>query len=271
MSNIELDLLDNATDSFNEALFKYQQGKNGDTKAYKFCIQHLAHFFELILKFYVTRAHPLLIYKNPFAKGIEEDSQTIGLHEAINFLKNEGYDFSDKFKKDLLWLKKLRNSIEHHKFSMNVEEVEETIGRLISAVHEFDESHENIDLSSYVSSDQYDLFHLLANTYEGRVKKAELIVKEAEKEAYKGVRYKEYDLVDFNIYHCYECDHVTMIPNEGSSTGHKCTFCGNEDSEDIEVDCDVCGASWAMSEMMSLEDGEYMCPYCRHDPEYVDD
>ena len=45
-------------------------------------------FFELILKFYVTRAHPLLIYKNPFAKGIKEDSQTIGLHEAINFLNS---------------------------------------------------------------------------------------------------------------------------------------------------------------------------------------
>lgn len=62
MSNIELDLLDNAIDSLNEALSKYQQGKKGDTKAYKFCIQHLSHFFELILKFYVTQSHPLLIY-----------------------------------------------------------------------------------------------------------------------------------------------------------------------------------------------------------------
>lgn len=186
-------------------------------------------------------------------------------------MKNEGYDVSEKFEKDLVWLKKLRNSIEHHKFSMNLEEVEEAIGRLMSAVHEFDESHESIDLSSQISSEQYDLFHLLANTYEGRIKKAENLVKEAEKEAYKGVRYKEYDQVNFHIYHCYECDHKTMIPNQESSTGYKCTFCGNEDSEDIEVDCDICGAPWAISEMMTLEEGEYMCPYCRHDPEYVDD
>lgn len=123
---------------------------------------------------------------------------------------------------------------------MHVEEVEDTIGRLMSAVHKFDESHENIDLSSYVSSEQYDLFHMLANTYEGRVRKAELVAKEAEKEAYKGVRPKEYNLVNFEIYHCYECEHDTMIPNKDSSTGYKCIFCGNEHSEDIEVDCYVC-------------------------------
>lgn len=266
MADIELDLLDNAIDSLNEALSKYQEGKDGNEKAYKFCVQHLSHFFELLLKYYVTQSHPLLIYKNPFAKTITHDSQTIGLHEAINFLKNEGHEISDKFEKDIKWLKKLRNNIEHHKFEMDVEEVEDTIGRLMSAVVEFDESHENIDLSSYIGSDQYDLFHMIADTYEGRLKKAEAEVKEAEEEAYKGVSHKEYELVDFQICHCYDCDHDTMIPDGDSSTGYKCVFCGNEESDDIEVECDICGIKAAADEMETwpMDDGgsEYRCYYC---------
>jgi len=82
----------------------------------------------------------------------------------------------------------------------------------------------------------------------------------------KGVRHKEYDQVEFNIYHCYECDHETMIPNAESSTGYKCVFCGNEDSDDIEVECDCCGIK-ALSEEMDIwpmDDGtsEYRCYYC---------
>jgi exonuclease VII small subunit len=269
MADVELDLLENAIDSLNEALAKYQDGKDDDEKAYKFCVQHLSHFLELILKYYVTQSHPLLIYKNPFAKSINGESQTIGLHEAINFLKNEGHDISDKFEKDIKWLKKLRNNIEHHKFSMDVAEVEETIGRLMSAVVEFDEAHENIDLSSRITVDQYDLFHELANTYEGRLKKAEQEVEEA----LSGLDPKEDNM---SVYHCYECDHDTMIPNEDSGTGYKCTFCGNEESDDIEVDCGICGLQWPIWQMKSIDwadtgNYEYYCPYCLHDPEYRKD
>ena len=34
MAEVELDLLENAFDSLNEALAKYQEGKDGDEKAY---------------------------------------------------------------------------------------------------------------------------------------------------------------------------------------------------------------------------------------------
>lgn len=276
MASLELDLLENAMDSLNEALKKYQQGKDGDPKAFKFCIQHISHFFELILKYYVTQSHPLLIYKNPFAKVINSDSQTINLHDAINFLKNEGHEFSKDFEEDLNWLKKLRNKIEHHKFSMNVDEVDETVGRLMKAIVLFDEQHENIDLSEYVKNEHYEVFHLLAETYEGRLIKAKKQVQEAQEEAYRGFRQKEYDLVDFAIYHCYECDHDTMIPNEESSTGYRCTFCDNEESDDIEERCTLCGQSWPNSEMLYTQwddEGHYenVCPICRHDPEYVGD
>ena len=42
----KLDLKSNALDSFNEAIKKFQQGENGDYKAFKFAILHLSHCFD---------------------------------------------------------------------------------------------------------------------------------------------------------------------------------------------------------------------------------
>ena len=40
-------------------------------------------------------------------------------------------------------------------------------------------------------------------------------------------------------------------------------MCGNEDSEDIEVDCEICGSSWPNGEMSSWVDTySYTCPDC---------
>ena len=159
---------------------------------------------------------------------------------------------------------------------MDVGEVEETIGRLMSAIVELDQDHESIDINKFISPERYDLFHRLANTYEGRLSVALEKVKEAEKEAYKGVRPKHYGDVNFAIYHCYECEHDTIIPDEKSDTGFKCTFCGNEESNDIELTCDICGSSWPTGQMHCVDlngEGDYqkICPYCSHDPEYRGD
>lgn len=172
-SHHQLDLLENAIDSLNEALVKYEQSKAGDVKSYKFCVLHLSHFLELVLKHYVTLSHPLLLYKNPFAKGFDRESQTIGIQEATNFLKNEGRNLPESFLEDLYWLKRLRNHIEHHKFDMDIAQVEASIGRLISAFVKFDQAHENIGLDDYVDIKQYDLFLKLANNYVLDLKKAE--------------------------------------------------------------------------------------------------
>ena len=67
-----------------------------------------------------------------------------------------------------------------------------------------------------------------------------------------------------------------MVPNEESSTGYRCTFCDNEESDEIEVDCGGCGVPWPVGEMTSIAfdgqgHGDYRCPHCTHDPEYVRD
>jgi hypothetical protein len=42
MATHSLDLLENSIDSLVEALHKFQEGENGDEKAYKFAVLHTA-------------------------------------------------------------------------------------------------------------------------------------------------------------------------------------------------------------------------------------
>lgn len=263
---LKLDLLENAVSSLDEALRKYGEGRSGNDASYKFCILHLSHFMELVFKHYVTQAHPLLIYKNPFAKNINDDSFTIGLVEATQFLINEGRTLPKSFLEDLEWLKRLRNRIEHHKFEMDSDEVEETVGRLIHALHQFDQLNAKIDLGRLVSSENYRVFEELALSYAERVQRAEEAAAQAEKDAYKGYRHKEYMLVNFKRYNCPDCGHNTLISNADSPTGCRCTFCENEESEDIEVECDICGSEFPISDMHEDPDIGYICPH-HNDPD----
>jgi hypothetical protein len=75
---------------------------------------------------------------------------------------------------------------------------------------------------------------------------------------------------------CPECGLDTMIFDESSSTGYKCTYCKNEESDEIEIQCTMCGSMWPNSEIAHIEwtdEGhiEKVCPFCRHDPDYVGD
>ncbi|TVL57309.1 hypothetical protein AYJ00_14290 [Shewanella algae] len=49
----KFDIKENAIDSFNEALSKYEEGEAGALKAFKFSITHLSHCIELVLKMYL--------------------------------------------------------------------------------------------------------------------------------------------------------------------------------------------------------------------------
>jgi len=276
MKDFQFTLLENATDSFNEALVQYQRAKDEDPAAYKHCISYLSHFFELILKYYVTQSHPLLLFKNPFAKKIDENSYTIGLNEAINFLMNEGREFPKEFLDDLEWLKKLRNNIEHHKFSMNVEEAKETVGRLVHAFNIFDAKNEKLELEKFISEENTELFEELAKTYEFRLREALAKVEAAEEKACAGYRPKEYELVNFAVYSCDNCGHETVIPDEESSSGYKCTFCGEEECDYAEYPCEMCGLNWPKYDLSYLDwadTGQFAsyCPVCLRHPDYVKD
>lgn len=243
----ELDLLENAVDSLNEALRKYQEGTKGDLRAYKFAILHYAHFVELLFKYYVTQSHPLLIYKDPFSKNIKKE-KTIGLWEAVQFLKNEGKEIDPSFFKDMEWLKKLRNDIEHHKFTMNVAEARRALGRLTQSVIDFNDTHADIDIYDHIDADTFKVFEELADEHKAALANAQ---REAKEESPDG-----------QVYDCYICwskDTAIRVDDK-----YICKMCGEEDPE---TECCVCSEMIRKSEGIVWNDDhsphiDYICEGC---------
>jgi DNA repair exonuclease SbcCD ATPase subunit len=241
------DLRANALDSFNEALAKYKAALEGDLKAYKFAILHFSHFLELLFKYYVSLAHPLLIYKNPFSKAIHKE-QTIGLWEATQFLKNEGKELDSEFVSDLEWIKKLRNDIEHHKFEMDVASVRRTLGRLTQAMNAFNDEIADFEVEDFIEPANLTLFEELADEYQAQLKNAQL---EAAEESDDG-----------EAHPCYACGHRdTVVRTDGKFT---CKYCKEVDEE---VTCCICGIDTRQSEAVVWNSDEadhidYACDAC---------
>lgn len=90
----EFDIKENAIESFNEALSKYEEGEAGDLKAFKFSITHLSHCIELVLKMYLQSLDESLVFSKCYkevAKRAKSDDAS--LLDAFKALESEGYDF----------------------------------------------------------------------------------------------------------------------------------------------------------------------------------
>lgn len=298
----QLSIKENAIDSFNEALAKFDQGQNGDVKAYKFAILHTSHFLELVLKIYIISIDENLVFSKCFrevekvakenkidllaahqkmkGEGKELDvyiknianPHTITLDQALEFCKNEKCKITqqnfidDEFSSDIEWLKDLRNNIEHFQFSLPPKDVRLCIGRIVRSAIEFLDIFSLFDLEQEIGSAKAHVFEQLADEYTQSLTEAKLEVREKERDAFLGVRPKFHQFVNWNIYVCPECGNNTMIPNDKSTSGYQCTFCKNEESEEIEVPCDCCGANAPNGEMVvwHMDNGEYenRCYFC---------
>ena len=298
----ELDIQANALDSFNEALEKFEKGENGDAKSYKFAILHTSHFLELILKMYIMSVDENLVFskcyrhvekvskkdqvslleafENLSQAGfslktlIEKESRphTITLDQALEFAKCEkcgvtGVNLVDvDFCDDIEWIKELRNNIEHFQFKLQPREVRLCIGRLTRAAIEFLDIFSLLNLEEVIGKENFHVFEVLADEYSQLLSEAVREVRQQEAQTFRGVRPKHYAFIEWNVFTCPECTHNTLIPNEESSTGYRCTFCQNEESGEIEVPCDCCGATAPSDEMSTwkMDDGtfEYRCYFC---------
>ncbi|WP_145746005.1 hypothetical protein [Variovorax beijingensis] len=242
----KLDLHENALDSFNEALTRFKEGTGGNVKAYKFAIQHLSHSIELLFKSHIAQMHPLLIYKNPFTAKPLDREMTIGLWDAVQFLKNSGDPIGKDFEADLLWLKKLRNEIEHSRFDMDVATVRATMGRLVEAIKDFHD-HFDDDLSAFVTKGNLPLFEELSDEYRRSLG-------EARAKAAASTQDGETHDCEF----CGERDTGARIDGEV-----KCQYCGESN---YTVDCLRCGADELVSDatLWNDEDGrsDYLCSSC---------
>ena len=265
MSSHTLDLLENAMDSLAESLTKLEQGDGGDQKAYKFCVLHMAHFIELIFKHYITEKHPLLIYMNPFDANLNPaKARTIGLWEAVNFINNEEKDtVSGEFKKDLEWLKRLRNDIEHHKFEMDVPTARTTIGRLFRSLLEFLDYNSDIDIKRRIPKNAMETFEVLSDEYQFKLRDALKAADDIERDNQGNP--SDPDVREARI-ECENCGNYTMVLNQASPTHYRCTFCENEDGDNVPANCDICGVNCETGDLEFWMDDhggmEGRCYYC---------
>lgn len=260
----ELGLLENALDSLGEALSKFEEGDSGEIKAYKFAVLHMAHFIELLFKHHIASKHPLLIYKDPFSQKLDKN-KTIGLWEAVNFINNEAPDtVSAELRKDLEWIKRLRNEIEHHKFTMDVPQVRTTLGRLFRSVMEFVDEYSDLDVEKFIPTHAKETFKVLSDEYEFSVRDA--IKKADQVEEDKPIDHSSDPDSDPVRLTCPNCDLSTLVLCEDSDTGYRCTFCGNEESDELPASCDICGVRTTQEELVywECEGGEMegRCYYC---------
>jgi ribosomal protein S27E len=262
MTTHQLDLLENALDSLAEALVKFEEGDAGDAKAYKFSVLHMAQFIELIFKHHIAQKHPLLLYKDPFSPKLDRN-KTIGMWEAVNFINNEATNtISKAFHADLNWLKGLRNNIEHHRFTMDVPLARTTIGRIFRSLLKFLEGYSDVEVEEHIPAHTMQTFKQLSDEYEFRRIDA---IREADK--IEEVNTPSNDEADHVVrLDCPDCDNPTLVINKDSDSGFRCTYCGNEESDEIPVSCDICGVITTQDDIDVWEVGngesESRCSHC---------
>ncbi|AMO94387.1 hypothetical protein CFter6_1685 [Collimonas fungivorans] len=301
MTELTFTLRENSIDSLNEALDKFQQGQDGNVRALKFSILFTAQFIELLLKQYLISIDPFLVYTKCFRE-IQKKAKTdkVDIRQAYETLKADGFDFNalvkgdpnphtvalddalgfarlemcsitggelvdNDFADDISWLKQLRNNIEHFEFTLTAQEVRLCIGRIVRAAIDFCETFSLMDLADEIGKERFHTFEMLADEYTQHRTEAKAEMKRGESDAFRGLRPKEWQFVEWNVYRCDACGEHTMVPDDESATGYKCKMplCGNEESEDIEVPCDVCGVPCANGDMQYWDEGlPNVCPQC---------
>lgn len=301
MTALTFTLRENSIDSLNEALDKFQQGQDGNIRALKFSILFTAQFIELLLKQYLISVDPLLVYTKCFRE-IQKKAKTdkVNLRSAFHTLKASGFDFKalvkgdtnphtvtvddalgfarlemcaisgielvgNDFADDISWLKQLRNNIEHFEFTLTAQEVRLCIGRIVRAAIDFCDTFSLMNLADEVGKERFQTFEVLADEYKHHREEARIEIQRKEVDTFRGFRPKEWQFIEWNVYQCDSCGEHTMVPDEDSATGSKCKMplCGNEDSDEIEVLCDVCGVPCANGEMQFWdEELSKVCPHC---------
>lgn len=112
-------IYDNAIDSLAVGMQFYLSDDNASSR--KHAILTLFHAIELLLKEYLYRINPILIYKN-IDKKITEDSITVGLAESLVRLENLNLGIPDEQEAILRKIQKRRNRIEHHRYDKKQED-----------------------------------------------------------------------------------------------------------------------------------------------------
>ncbi len=265
---------DNAIDSFDEALERYQNVIDGNPKAYKYAVLSLSHFIELSFKYFISKINPILIYKNPFAEKLDK-SHTISMWEAVNFLINlEGDNFlqistdneleeknisKEKTKKYLRWLKDLRNEIEHGECLLKKGHIENIFGKCSSILNSLYRER-NEYLRTFINPKFLPLYTNLINGYLERRRNA---IKKSENMQIQLLKDYEGPYLDHSLTCCPSCGEKTFVLLE-SLKEYQCTMCNNKEEAE---ECFNCGAIYPLGSLSEWNDqhNAYICDFCEND------
>lgn len=137
---IEFDLLSNAIDSLHHAIEHFAPlGDEAVASDYKRAILDVSHAVELLLKERLSREHPALIWRN-VEKYPSLDAQTVTVDEAIARLDSIcSVKISEEDRAAINASKRLRNSIQHFRFSVTEKEAKISIGKMLAFILDFSE------------------------------------------------------------------------------------------------------------------------------------
>lgn len=113
------DIYANAIDSLRISIEHFLKEPNYSSR--KHAILTLFHAIELFLKEQLHRTNRLLIYRNIDAP-MTEDSQTVGIKEALGRLENLGLGLPKQQRTIIDNIQKRRNRIEHHRYDQKEED-----------------------------------------------------------------------------------------------------------------------------------------------------
>ncbi|MBI5223566.1 hypothetical protein HY990_04030 [Candidatus Micrarchaeota archaeon] len=233
------------------------------TDNFKFAIIHVFHSVELFLKAKLAEAHPLLIYSKP-ENEINEDAHTVGFEALLGRLSNLGVKFTKEDRGNINALRKMRNSIEHHKIQKDIEDVKLYVGRAARFLEKFLEGELDITLKEEIleedseeGEETYKILSVAIQSYEERLQNAK-----EEMESFLPVDIKD-RFTDYEIISCDTCEEETIIiPDDRYEDNRtKCFFCGEEYYYEH---CTRCGLP--VLSYKPLEDGDCNpCSDCWHE------
>lgn len=239
---------------------RYSKPRDLITDNLKFSIIHVFHALELFLKARLAEGHPLLIYLKP-ENEINDDSYTVGFEALLGRLKNLNVVLTKEDRGDLNALRKIRNSIEHHKIEVGMDDVKSYVGRAARFLEKFLERELDISLKGEIlredneeGEETYRILSEAIHSYEERLSRAK-----EEMETYLPRDLKD-RFTNHEIVSCNTCGEETIIipdPTREDPLTH-CFFCGEEYHYEH---CTKCGIP--VLSFNELDDSDYNpCPDC---------
>jgi hypothetical protein len=210
----------------------------------KYAVLHLSHAIELLLKARLAKEGLEQIYLSK-EQPIDLEGFTVGYDEAVKRLKRFQIGFDTDQLKNLGFLKKVRNSIEHNYISGQREVIQDYVAEAFKFVRDFSLKHLDITLKEKLDLSIYESLNSNLYSYEERIIKAgEEISHFREKEfPTKGLRAK--DLMEYDSIHqdteCPTCGEATVpVPDPKSEDESvRCYHCDERFYVQFCIECNL--------------------------------